>query len=147
MDLTFEEFSQIYLGAQPKKEENPKFILGDESLPKSVDWREKGGVSHVKDQGQCGSCWAFSTIGALEGLHFVAKKELVEFSEQALVDCSKQNNGCNGGLMDYAFDYVKTHGIPLEDKYPYHARDGQCKSYDSVFKVSGFTDVPRNSPK
>jgi hypothetical protein len=86
-------------------------------------------------------------VGALEGLNAVKNGKLQTFSEQALVDCSKQNNGCNGGLMDYAFEFVKENGIPTEDSYTYTARDGECKKYTSAFKVSGFTDVPQNSPK
>jgi cathepsin L len=119
-------------------------------LPDSVDWRTKGYVTPIKDQAQCGSCWAFSATGSLEGQHFAKTQQLVSLSEQNLVDCSQKqgNMGCNGGLMDYAFTYIKDNmGIDTEPSYPYQARTLTCrfKSADVGATDTGFTDIPSKS--
>merc|ERR1711939_49363 len=94
----------------------------------TIDWTTKGAVTWVKDQGQCGSCWAFSTTGGLEGAWELSSGNLVSMSEQQFVDCSKQNSGCNGGLMETAFSWAKSQNIATEQSYAYTARDGSCKS-------------------
>lgn len=107
-DLTRKEFSETYLGYRPElASENeipfPKAAIPDVELPTEFDWRQKGAVSEVKDQGSCGSCWAFSVTGNVEGQYAIKHEKLLEFSEQELVDCDKLDDGCNGGLMDNAY--------------------------------------------
>ncbi|KAJ9674834.1 hypothetical protein PVL29_024016 [Vitis rotundifolia] len=156
-DLTPAEFRRDYLGLKPLRfpaDAQQAPILPTDNLPTDFDWRENGAVTPVKNQGNCGSCWSFSTIGALEGAHFLATGNLESLSEQQLVDCDREcdpeeydacDDGCNGGLMNNAFEYIlKTGGVEREKDYPYTGRDrSPCKFNESkiVASVSNFSIV------
>ena len=140
--LTDEEFVQTYLGLIVPKEAMEIDSEQDVTV-EDVDWVSQGCVTPVKNQGQCGSCWAFSTTGGLEGLSKQAYGSLQSFSEQQLVDCSGSygNMACNGGLMTSAFKYVRDKGIVHEDEYPYRAVKQTCKQDSGAFKISGYTEI------
>merc|ERR1712013_656864 len=147
-DLTLEEFQALPIRGFVKASERGLAYLGehmDTEVAASVDWRTKGAVTAVKNQGQCGSCWAFSTWGGLEGAWEIGTGTLTSMSEQQFVDCSKANSGCNGGLMDSAFQYAEGVAVATESSYPYTARDGSCKSsYTTAIPrggVNGYHDV------
>jgi len=153
-DMTEEEF-----GAYVKKsgkmtlkaeEKRNVVLLPTDNLADSVDWTKNNAVTPVKNQGQCGSCWSFSTTGALEGAYAVKSGTLLSLSEEQLVDCSRLNNGCNGGSMDLAFMYTERHPLETESDYPYVAGGGTATScsYDSSkgkVGATGYNDVSTNS--
>jgi len=152
-DLTSKEFSELYLGYKPRqndfaRSQNLHVAPSAQVLASSLDWRTSGAVTPIKDQGQCGSCWAFSTTGSVEGANKIKSGNLLSVSEQQLVDCagSSGNQGCNGGLMDDAFEYIiKNGGLGAESAYPYTAKDGKCQSgVKSIATVSKYTDVKKN---
>lgn len=155
-DMTAREWSSKYLGLAKNMYANRTYSpVAASALPASVDWTEQGAVTPVKNQGQCGSCWAFSATGALEGAWFLKNGSLFNVSEQQLVDCSSAQgsigDGCNGGLMDDAFEYVIENGLTTDEAYPYTAsvRKGpnacEASSKAKVITASGFTDVVPNS--
>nr|BAJ85145.1 predicted protein [Hordeum vulgare subsp. vulgare] len=156
-DLTNEEYRSTYLGARTKPDRERKLsaryqAADNDELPESVDWRKKGAVGAVKDQGGCGSCWAFSAIAAVEGINQIVTGDMIPLSEQELVDCdTSYNQGCNGGLMDYAFEFIINNGgIDSEEDYPYKERDNRCdanKKNAKVVTIDGYEDVPVNSEK
>ncbi|KAF4358292.1 hypothetical protein F8388_014562 [Cannabis sativa] len=158
-DLTHHEFKASRLGFSPFLSSRPRLSSDAEietlqvrDIPASLDWRKKGAVTNVKDQASCGACWSFSATGAIEGINKIVTGSLVSLSEQELVDCDRKfNNGCNGGLMDYAFQFViNNHGIDTEEDYPYERREATCnkaKLKRHVVTIDGYTDVAPNNEK
>jgi cathepsin F len=149
-DLTEEEFRTNYLSPVWDTSYN-SFLkpakIPTESPPDSFDWRDHDAVTPVKNQGMCGSCWAFSTTGNIEGVWAIHKKELVSLSEQELVDCDKVDLGCNGGLPSQAYEQIiKIGGLETEDEYPYEGKNDKCE-FDKTevkVKINGAVNISSN---
>lgn len=149
-DFTDMEFKQMFtspFSLNDVENNNVDDTLYKGETPESWDWREKGHVSVVKNQGKCGSCWSFSTTGSIESHLSIYKNLSILLSEQELVDCSWMyaNMGCSGGMVDRAFRYVKRFGLVTEDEYPYDAKNHVCKlnivQQSTRYYVSGWADV------
>ena len=130
-DLTYQEFKKHYLNlnydAMAVANLNPYHLKISNDAPASIDFRTLNRVTTVKNQGACGAAWAFSTVGNLEGLYSGHYGELVELSKSVIIDCDTKDSGCNGGLMEYAFTWLKSNGIMTEADYPYHGYKDECK--------------------
>jgi cathepsin L len=150
-DYTEDEWKHMNGYKHELKTESNIVRLDESNLAGDVDWRTKNAVTPVKNQGNCGSCWSFSTTGSIEGAEAIATGTLTSYSEQQLVDCAGGkwgNMGCKGGLMDSAFKYVEENPLETESEYPYTAKkDFFChyKKEEGVGKVAGFNDVTPNS--
>jgi KDEL-tailed cysteine endopeptidase len=154
-DLTSEEFKNYVRGSLkgPVTGYGCKtFATSSDNIPDSIDWRTKGAVTSVKDQGQCGSCWTFSATGAVEGAWAIAGNKLVDLAEQELVDCAEGHkygsHGCSGGMMDGAFKYIKERGQCTNAEYPYTSgttmEEGKCKNCEPVAQIMGCEDIMQN---
>lgn len=156
-DLSLHEYAQLCHGADPRPPRNHVFMTSSnryktsdgDVLPKSVDWRNEGAVTEVKDQGQCRSCWAFSTVGAVEGLNKIVTGELVTLSEQDLINCNKENNGCGGGKVETAYEFIINNGgLGTDNDYPYKALNGVCndrlKENNKNVMIDGYENLPAN---
>ncbi|CAH8359696.1 unnamed protein product [Eruca vesicaria subsp. sativa] len=156
-DLSLREYGQICHGADPRPPKNHVFMTSSDRyktaagdvLPKSVDWRNEGAVTEVKDQGHCRSCWAFSTVGAVEGLNKIVTGELVTLSEQDLINCNKENNGCGGGKVETAYEFIVNNGgLGTNNDYPYKAVNEVCdarlKENNKNVMIDGYENLPSN---
>ncbi len=149
-DLSPSEFKAQYVTGWRSVESYgcKTYESSNSDVPNSIDWREKNAVTSVKDQGQCGSCWTFSSTGAVEGAWAIATGNLEDLSEQQLVDCATGaaygSHGCNGGQMEGAFKYVIRNGQCLNASYPYSAKDGECKPCNEIVHISACFDVKPN---
>jgi cathepsin L len=147
-DLTPEEFKKEVVGSCFAGGVNTNVVIDSTNikLPSPIDWRSKGAVTPVKNQGYCHSCWAFSATGAIEGRTYIAKGTLPNLSEQQLVDCSGSfgNSDCKGGggLMNNAFKYATKYGLCHSSVYPYTGRDQPCRSCHIEVQTKGYRDVP-----
>lgn len=172
-DLTDDEFADKYLGSKVplenmgqisyKKQQNSnpfeqmiketatEQAIKDLQIPGSIDWRAKGAVTPVGDQGECGSCWAFSAIAAIEGANYIANKVGDELSEQQLIDCADErfgNNGCQGGFVHGAFQYAMKQDLCIEEDYPYTGKDEKCTDWWSCSTkniLTGYKNVTAGS--
>ena len=145
-DKTYLEYKNK-LSPLNKQFPNIKYEYNSIGFYPNLDWRtttnpsSMQAVSSVKNQGDCGSCWAFTTTGATEGAWAISGYQLLDLSEQQLVDCSLQNSGCNGGEIDFAFQYIELNGLCSYESYPYVAVQSNCEACEPIAKLQGFNNV------
>ncbi|MCD7446169.1 hypothetical protein HAX54_045226 [Datura stramonium] len=156
-DIRSDEFLARYTGLNMPSYQSPSPMtsstevkindLSDDNMPSNFDWRDHGAVTKVKYQDQCGCCWAFSAVGALEGAYKIATDQLVELSEQELLDCTTSNNGCGGGYMTNAFEFIMGNGgISTESDYPYQRQQYTCRSQEvtPAVQIRSYQVVPES---
>ncbi|XP_065368699.1 procathepsin L-like [Calliphora vicina] len=155
-DMDLAEMAHSYMGLKISEKHKQMFLNATQFVavpntklnqPTSIDWRDQGAIGPVQDQKACGSCWAFSTTGALEAHYFLKYNESITLSEQNLIDCSTENSGCQGGWMLSAYDYVRLNGgINPESKYPYEAVDGPCRFQSDYIAATceGYNKIREN---
>lgn len=151
-DWSNEQYKSI-LGFKfdPTREQKNVQLFDDvNDLPDSINWVDEGKVTDVKDQGTCGSCWSFSTTGSIESANWIKNNKSVLLSEQQIIDCSIDygNNGCGGGLVEYAYHYATDVAIETESEYPYMAKNQKCQAqeHSGDVKLSSFKEVQRFDP-
>ncbi|KAF3328568.1 cysteine protease [Carex littledalei] len=150
-DLTREEFAAKHSGATPSSLAlRPSNQLNLTSVPSSMDWRSRGAVTKIKDQGSCGSCWAFAAVAATEGIVKIKTGKLISLSEQELIDCVTASSGCDGGWSDKAFEFIISNGgIASESEYPYKKVQGKCRAnkikHNDAAALRGYGTVPRKN--
>nr|AAB70820.2 cysteine protease Mir1 [Zea mays]QIS68540.1 cysteine protease Mir1 [Zea mays] len=154
-DLTLEEYRGRVLGFRARGRRSGArygsgYSVRGGDLPDAIDWRQLGAVTEVKDQQQCGGCWAFSAVAAIEGVNAIATGNLVSLSEQEIIDCDAQDSGCDGGQMENAFRFVIGNGgIDTEADYPFIGTDGTCdaskEKNEKVATIDGLVEVASNN--
>ncbi|CAA7037456.1 unnamed protein product [Microthlaspi erraticum] len=154
-DLTLQEYRDLFSQRPMVRQRAPRTSrryvpLAGNELPESVDWRNYGAVTEIKDQGECSCCWAFSAVASIESLNKIVTGELVRLSEQELVDCNTDNYGCEGrGFMDKAFQFViNNNGLTPQNDYPYTGYPGFCSrnmnSLNKPVTIDNYVDLPQN---
>ncbi|XP_065221429.1 uncharacterized protein LOC135846327 [Planococcus citri] len=150
-DLADEEFAKLYLSTfetnRNISKESPNQDSFFEDSPEYKNWVKEGKVTSIKDQGQCGSCWAFAVVATVESHVAIKTGKLEDLSPQHLVDCDRESYGCNGGYLSSAFSYVRRRGIATEESYPYHAEKNTCQSKRRGARITGYKLVPSNERK
>lgn len=150
-DLTRREFARTHLNVRLPVDYVPKAVDPESHQMKSsvhlcntdYNWLDQGLLTDVRDQGACGSCWAFAALGAMEGALLINNDETTDLSEQELVDCAGGdygNSGCNGGWMGNAFAYIIDNGISTEDEYPYKAEDQSCEVQSGSYRITDYKE-------
>ncbi|CAH8350103.1 unnamed protein product [Eruca vesicaria subsp. sativa] len=147
-NLTQIEVVDMYSGISAEEETTTIIENTDVDPPDSMDWRERGAVTDVKNQKKCNSCWAFATVATVEGLNFITTKRLLSLSEQQLLDCSSEDNNCKGGTRGVAFQFIAEKGITTETLYPYKEIKGDClKNIEASVTIDGYSWVAQNNER